>query len=279
MTSKSAPYVDVHTHLTHDEFMGEGEVKNESEVDAVVNRAIASGLGVIIVNGLEPISNRVVLSLAARHTVIKPALGIYPIDAVNDRLPPGLPFPVAPFDVDAELDFIEAQAASGNIFALGECGLDGYWVGPETFSRQEEVFERFISIAKKHQLPLIVHTRKLEQRAAEILAHHKVERVNFHCFGGKVKLAQRLAEEHGWWFSIPANAGVNEAFRKMLATLPPEKILTETDAPYLSPVKGQRNEPANVVGTVRLLAELRGWTLDQARELVWSNFTRLFSPI
>jgi len=268
MADHAAAFVDVHTHLTHENFVG--------EVDAVISRANAGGLGAIIVNGLEPVSNRTILDMAARHHVIKPALGIYPIDAVNDRLPPDLPFKVEPFDVNAELDFIEAQAAAGALFALGECGLDGYWVGPETFARQEEVFERFIHIAKTYDLPLIIHTRKLEQRSADILAHHQVKRVNFHCFGGKVKLAQRLAEEHGWWFSIPANATVNEAFRKMLLTLPPEKILTETDAPYLPPVKGQRNEPVNVVGTVNLLAQLRGWSPEQAREQIWSNFNDLF---
>jgi len=268
MNLKSAPYVDVHTHLTHDDFVG--------EVDAVVQRAVNAELGAIVVNGLDPVSNRAILEMASSINVVKAALGIYPIDAVNDRLPAGLPFHVATFDVNAELNFIEEQAAQGTVFALGECGLDGYWVGPETFPRQEEVFERMINIAQKHDLPLIVHTRKLEQRAADILSHHKVKRVNFHCFGGKVKLARRLAEEQGWWFSIPANAGVNEAFRKMLIELPPEKILTETDAPFLSPTKGQRNEPANVTGTVRLLAELRGWKLEQAREQLWANYNQLF---
>ena len=237
----SAKYVDVHTHLTHEDFVG--------EVDSIIERANSRGLRAIIVNGLEPVSNREILKMAECNEVILPALGIYPIDAVNDRLPADLPFTVAKFDVDSELDFIESQAAAGNLFAIGECGLDGHWIGPETFQRQEEVFERFIQIALKYDLPLIIHTRKLEQRSAEILAHHKVKRVNFHCFGGKTKLAQRLAEENGWWFSIPANAVINDAFKKMLVTLPIEKILTETDAPYMPPVKGQRSDGSAPGGT------------------------------
>ena len=262
-----APLVDVHTHLTHEDFRG--------EVDVVVERAVAAGLGAIVVNGLNPESNRQVLELATRHPQIKAALGIYPIDAVNDQLPPDLPFSVASFDVDQELLWIEAQAQAGRVFALGECGLDGYWVGESTFKRQEQVFETFIDIAKRYQLPLIIHTRKLEQRAAEILVHHGVTKVNFHCFGGKVRLAQQWSEKYGWWFSIPANATVNEGFRKMLLVLPPERILTETDAPYLTPIKGQRNEPATVASTIDLLASLRNWTIAETRERIWSNFKSL----
>ena len=263
-----AAYVDVHAHLTDPRF--------GDDLDQVVARAEAAGLDAIIVNGLEPQSNRAVLAMANRHRIVKPALGIYPIDAVCDRLPPGLPFPVARFDIEAELGAIEAAAAAGLLAAIGECGLDGHWVGQETFPRQDEVFERLIHIAQTHALPLIIHTRKLEERAASILRNQRVTRVNFHCFGGRTAWAKRWAEEDGWWFSIPANATVNEAFRKMLKTLPLERLLTETDCPYLPPRRGERNEPANVVGTVALLAELRGMTVDEAATQVATNFTTLF---
>ena len=85
-----------------------------------------------------------------------------------------------------------------------------------------------------------------------------------------------MAENDGWYFSIPANARTNTAFSWMLRTLPAERILTETDAPYLGPVRGERNEPANVVGTVECLAELRGWTVEQARDQVYRNYRALF---
>lgn len=266
-------YVDVHTHLTHDKF--------DVDREAVISRAKAAGLGAMVVNGLEPVSNRQILAMAAKDEVIKPALGIYPIDAVNHLLPPDFPLEVARFDVDAEIDFIAAQAKAGRLAAVGECGLDGHWVGPETYAEQERVFERLIGVAMDNDLPLIIHTRKLEQRSADILKAHGVKKVDFHCFGGRVKLARECAETHRWWFSIPANARVNEAFRKMLEVLPEDRILTETDAPYLAPVRGERNEPANVVGTVALLAELRGWTTEAAKERVWRNYQELFgvSPV
>jgi TatD DNase family protein len=260
-------YVDVHTHLTHEKFRGD-----QAEVIA---RAKAAGLGAIVVNGLEPKSNREILELA-KDPVIKAALGIYPIDAVNDLLPAEFPFPVDRFDVKAEIAFIRDQAKAGKLAAIGECGLDGHWLAEDTFPAQEAVFEELLGIAMECDLPAIIHTRKLEQRSIDILASLGVKKVDFHCFGGKVKLALQAAEKHGWSFSIPANAPVNEAFRKMLRDLPLELILTETDAPYLSPRKGERNEPANVVGTVRLLAELRGLTPDEAEKRVWANFQTLF---
>lgn len=260
-------YVDVHTHLTHEKF--------RADQAQVILRAKAAGLGAVVVNGLEPRSNREILELA-KDPLIKAALGIYPIDAVNDRLPQGFPFEVERFDVKAEVQFIREQARAGTLTAVGECGLDGHWLGEETFKAQEAVFEELIAVAMESDLPVIIHTRKLEQRSIEILAALGVKKADFHCFGGKVKLALAAAEKHGWYFSIPANAPVNEAFRKMLKDLPPDRILTETDAPYLSPRKGERNEPANVVGTVNLFAELRGLTQEAARDQIWKNYQALF---
>jgi TatD DNase family protein len=262
-------YVDVHTHLTHERF--------QDDLDSVIERARKAGVTHMVVNGLEPVSNRAVLTLAGRYPEVKPALGIYPVNAVCDRLPDSLPFEVPKFDVEAEIGFIREQAVAGALTAIGECGLDGHWVDESTFPRQEQVFEAFIEIAMDTDLPLILHTRRLEQRSIDILRHYRPVKVDLHCFGGKTRLAQEVAEKDGWWFSIPANARSNTAFSRMLRMLPPERILTETDAPYLGPVRGERNEPANVVGTIECLAEQRGWTVDAAREQVWNNYQELFS--
>ena len=262
-------YVDVHTHLTHDKFA--------DDVKGAVDRARSAGLGAIVVNGLEPDSNRTILEMGETHDIVRPALGIYPIDAVCNHLPVDFTLEVARFDVDAEIDHIRARAEAGEIAAVGECGLDGHWVGEETFAEQERVFESLVDVAMSNHLPVIIHSRKREVRAAEILRHLGARYVNFHCYGGKVKNALRWANEDGWWFSIPANARRNQAFTKMLRELPGERILTETDAPYLSPVPGTRNEPANVVGTVSYLAELRHWSVETARERVWSNYETLMT--
>lgn len=270
-TGEKSFFVDVHTHLTHEDF--------KHDWQDVLDRALHCGLAAIVVNGLEPRSNRQILEWAKSYPFILPALGVYPLDAVNDVIPTDFPFEVAKFDVKEELKFIRKEALAGRVSAIGECGLDSYYLDQSYLGAQEKVFEELIGIALEANLPLIIHTRKAEQRSGEILAAHGVKRVNFHCFGGRTTLAKRYAEENGWWFSIPANCTVNEAFQKMLKTLPPERLLTETDAPYLSPVKGTRNEPRNVVGTVEMLARLRGWDVDKAKDQICQNFRELFSHL
>ena len=122
MLPTSLPYVDVHCHLIHPRFAG--------EEDAAAVRAHAAGLEFVIVNGLEPNSNRAVLELCRRHGHLLPAVGIYPVDAcsaVIDRAAWQHPFePPTLFDVDAEIDWIDSVAP--DVIAIGECGLDAHWV-------------------------------------------------------------------------------------------------------------------------------------------------------
>ena len=262
-------YVDVHAHLTHPQYANDQQ--------QVITNASVKGLKVIVVNGLEPQSNRQILEMAKKHTIIEAALGIYPVNAVCDQLPKDFPFPVEIFDVAKEIEFIRQQAKEQKILAVGECGLDGHWLGAETFPKQEQVFESLLEIAMDNNLPVIIHTRKMEKRAIEILVAHGTKKVNLHCFGGKTKLAIKTAETSGWCFSIPAIAHKNQGFSKLLEQLPPNCILTETDSPYLSPTKNTRNEPSNVVHTVALLANIRNWSLEQAKETIWKNFRNLFN--
>jgi TatD DNase family protein len=262
-----ANYADVHIHLTHEKF--------SQDLEKVIEESVAAGFGALVVNGLNPTSNRQVLAMAKKYPVVKPALGIYPIDAING-LNPELPFPVEKFNVDDEIAFIKKCAEQRMIIAVGECGLDGYWVNESTFAAQERVFEQLIDIAKANNLPIIIHTRKLEKRAIEILEHAQPKKVDFHCFGGKVNLALQTAEKHGWQFSIPANARRNEAFTKMLKKLPLSSILTETDAPFLPPQPGCRNEPKNILDTVVYFAELRSIERDEAKQIIWDNYLQLF---
>lgn len=261
-------FVDVHTHLTHQQF--------EQDWSTVIQQAEAAGLKAIVVNGLEPNSNRQILTMAQQYPIVKAALGIYPINAAYDVLSKPLPYSVPAFDRDAEIKFIDEMAASGQMIAVGECGLDLYWLDESSLPQQERVWIKLIEVAVRHDLPIIIHSRKAEQRCADILAHHGVKKVDFHCYGGKVKSAIRWAETYGWYFSIPANSRHSESFTALLKKLPAELILTETDAPYLSPQKGQRNEPKNVVATVQHFAELRGLQAQAAEQQIWNNYCRLF---
>ncbi len=263
-------YVDVHAHLIHPDFAG--------EEDATAARAREAGLAWVIVNGLEPRSNRAVVELCARHDHLLPAVGIYPVDACNaviDRDAWDHPFPApTAFDVDAELAWIDGVA--DDVVAIGECGLDAYWVkDPAALAEQERVLRRLCRIAKAHDKPLILHTRKAEARTFELLQDEGVERADFHCYGGKLKLAKRIAAA-GYYLSIPPVVERAESFQRLTSELPLSQLLTETDCPYMGPDKGERNEPANVPRGVTAMAAARGIPADDMAAALRANFQALF---
>jgi TatD DNase family protein len=261
-------FVDVHAHIFHADFAG--------EEDDIATRALQAGVEVIIVNGLEPASNRAVLELCQKHVNLLPALGIYPVDAVANTIDTQSwdhPFPPPkPFDVDEEVDFISSVA--DQLVAVGECGLDGYWI-KDQMAEQERVLRRLCEVAMQHDLPVILHTRKAEQRTFEILLEMGVEKADFHCFGGKIKLAKRIAEA-GYYLSIPPVVERSEAFQRMSAALPMERLLTETDCPYMGPDRGERNEPANVPRGVAAIAKARDEDPELVRQQIRENARRLF---
>jgi TatD DNase family protein len=262
-------YVDVHTHLTHPDF--------SNDYQEVIQKSKQAGLAAIVVNGLEPKSNRQILEMAEEYDIIKAALGIYPIDAVHDSLPTGFPIKVESFSLKEEIRFIDEMGSKAKLSAIGECGLDGHWLDSSSFKKQEEVFISLIEIAHKYDLPIIVHSRKCERRVLEILAYYKCSKVNLHCWGGKAKLVKTACAEQGWYLSIPPIAKRNPGFQNLMKIIPLESLLTETDAPYLGPERNTRNEPINVIGTVKLLAEIKGISVDDARSAIWKNYCKLFS--
>ena len=261
-------YVDAHAHIVHPKFAG--------EEDAVAERARAAGLAWVIVNGLEPRSNRAVIALCERHPHLLAAIGIYPVDAVAakiDRASWTYDFePPQPFDVDAEIDWIDANAH--RVVAIGECGLDQYWVRDQA-AEQERVLRRLCEVALRHDKPLILHTRKAEQRTFEILQEMEIRRADFHCWGGKLKLALRVAEA-GYYLSIPPVVVRAESFQRLAQELPLDRLLTETDCPYMGPEAGVRNEPANVPRGVEAMAAARSMPAADLAAAIFANFQRLF---
>ena len=263
-------YVDVHTHLIHPRFA--------DDADAAAERARAAGVTAVIVNGLEPRSNRAVLELCDRHEHLHAALGIYPVDAsahAIEREGWNHPFePPEPFDLDAEIAFIDAQA--DRIIAVGEVGLDRHWVKADAaLKAQDHVLRRLCEVAIKHDLPVILHTRKAEQATLDILLDMGVAKADFHCYGGKSKLAVRIADA-GFYVSIPPAVVRSQQFQSYARKLPLDRILTETDAPYMGPRPGERNEPAFVPEGVAAIAEARGDDVEAVTAAIADNFERLF---
>jgi TatD DNase family protein len=259
---------DVHAHLTHEAFA--------TDMPAVIERARLAGLGTIICNGLNPRDNQAVLDLAARYPIVKPALGLYPVDAVLGLMRAAgddYPDQREVWGAEEAVGWVEAHVDQA--FAIGEIGLDGYWVKEPHWAEQEVVFRRLVALAMAADKVVIIHTRKREKRALEILLEMGAPRVNWHCFGGKVNLARTIAE-HGHYLSIPANARRSESFTRMLQTLPRERVLLETDCPYLGPDRDRTNEPMNVRGTAEYAAELWGCDFAAVESRLEENFRELF---
>ena len=264
-------WFDVHAHLTDRRLAAQ-------EAD-VVARAMAQGVTTIISNGLNPTDNAAVLALSARYPdLIRPALGLYPVDAVlPEMLALGVEYhrdDTAPLPTGTEaIDWLEDHLDEA--FAVGEIGLDHYWVPESLWAAQEAHFIRLVRLAMAADKPIIIHTRKAERRAFELLQELGATRVVWHCYSSKVKLGMQIAE-HGHWLSIPANARKAQNFTAMLKGLPRERILLETDCPYLGPVRGELNEPANVAGTAAYAAELWDEPLDAVKAQLEDNFAAVF---
>ena len=261
---------DVHAHLTHPRLL--------PRVDEIIDNARRNGVHTIVSNGLNPEDNARVLELAAKYPEVRPALGLYPVDAVlREMRSRNIDYPGRQQDVDADEAVRWVHEHIDEAFAVGEIGLDGYWVPEELWARQEEVFRALVQIAIDHDKAIIIHTRKRETRCFEILTEMKAPRVNWHCFCGRVNLARRAAEQAGHYFSIPANAHRAENFTRMLEKLPREQLLLETDCPYLSPDKERDNEPANVAQTSIYAAKCWSVSNEQSQEQFETNFARLFA--
>jgi TatD DNase family protein len=259
---------DVHAHLTSPKL-----VPREREV---LDNAARAGVTSILVNGLNPTDNEAVRALASRSPIVKACFGFYPVDTVlpdMDAMGKTYPRDVAPCTMDEGIAWVRAHASEA--FAIGEIGLDGYWVPKELWDKQEEAFRALVRIALDHDKAIVIHTRRREKRTLEVLDELGAKRVDWHCFGGKIGLARQIAER-GHSLSIPSNARRHEGFTRMLETLPRDQLLLETDCPYLGPMPGQESEPAFVADTARYAAELWKCSEDEARAQFERSFERLF---
>ncbi|MFH1181367.1 MAG: TatD family hydrolase [Candidatus Woesearchaeota archaeon] len=240
--------VDVHCHL---ELFG-------PEAESVVKMAMGAGVKAIITAGISPESNRKALGFARQFPVVKAALGIYPINELSGAA------------IEEELKFIEANKKL--ISAVGEIGLDGKEGKSEL---QKPLFEKLLSLAQRIGKPAIVHSRQAESDVLEIISKHKCN-VVLHAFHGSISLVKK-AVEMGCYFSIPANVVRSDHFQRLVKEVPLSQLLTETDAPFLAPERENRSEPSMVALSVVKIAELKGLSADDAANIIFSNYQRLFS--
>ncbi len=263
--------VDVHCHLNDSRF--------DEDLDEVVARFTGIGGEVIVTSGVNKETNRRSLELTEKYDVVRASFGIYPTDALAAEVESGesneLLRELEEFDVDAELAWIEAHAK--DCVAIGEIGLDynfKEFQTEEMREKQKGVFRKCLRVAKKIDKVVVIHSRKAEADAIEILESEKMECVVMHCFSGKKALIRRCVE-NGWSFSVPAVIARLNHFKMLVEMVPIELLLTETDGAYLAPVAGTRNEPANILVTLEEIARIKGLDVEEVGERIFENSEKL----
>jgi TatD DNase family protein len=267
----AVPVFDSHTHL--DITMQEAGVPGggaTDPVEALITAAAKVGVDRLLQVGVDLASSRWSVELAARHPAVLAAVAIHPNEA--PRLA----------DLDEQLREIEALAAQPRVRGIGETGLDTFRTGDEGRAVQEAGFRAHIAIAKRCGKALIIHDRDAHRRVLEILDEEGApETVILHCFSGDAAFAAECVRRgHVLSFAGSVNfAGAGE-LRAAAASTPPEQMMVETDAPYLTPMpyRGRPNASYLIPLTVRALAAARGSDLDQLCAAISTTGNRLLGP-
>ena len=253
--------VDTHAHLTMAQFA--------ADLPAVLDRAAAAGVTTVVCVGVDLPSSREAIDLAQRHQGVVAAVGVHPNEAAD--LPAGW------------LEELRALTRMPRVVAVGEIGLDYYRQRTER-PRQQELFRSQLQLARELGLPVVVHNREADADVAEILMEWagglppQHPRGVLHCFSGDLPLLQRCVAA-GFYVSFAGPITFRNArgAAQIVAAAPRDRLLVETDAPYLAPHphRGKRNEPAYVRLVAERMAELRNESLDDIAAATSGNAARL----
>ena len=248
---------DTHCHLDLEQF--------DRDREEVLERARQAGVGRILVPATDLASSRRVIALAERYPEVRAAVGVYPNEAA---------------DFSAEtLAELRDLAQHPKVDAIGEIGIDLYWKAVP-LDTQQQAFRAQLELAAEVKRPVIIHDREAHTEVmATLRAAAPPAGTVLHSFSGDAEMAQEAAAA-GWYLGVdgPLTYKKNDALRAIFAAAPLDRILIETDAPYLTPQprRGSRNEPAFVAFVAERLAEVRQDTLEQIALATTANAARLF---
>jgi TatD DNase family protein len=267
-----AEVLDSHAHL---DLMGVDvdahQVEVGVDVDEALDAARSVGIGTVVQVGVDLPSSRWSVDVAGRYEQVHAAVALHPNEAGRGGA------------TDEALREIEALAPQPQVRAVGETGLDHFRTESAEGRRlQEDSFRAHIAIAKRCDRTLVIHDRDAHDEVLRVLLDEGApDRVVFHCFSGGTDMARTCAE-HGFWMSFagPVTFKPNDELRAAAALAPPELLLVETDAPFLTPVpyRGRPNAPYLVPLTVHALAQTTGTDLEQLCAVLAENGRRAFPP-
>jgi len=244
---------DAHTHIDMKHF--------KNDIEKVIQRAKDAGLVGMVTSSIGTASFRRTLGIVKKHEgFIHHSPGCSVSQLTSD---------------EAEKIAALIRKYSKEIVAVGEVGLDYYWVKDSRGRKnQEPLFQMFIELATELSLPIVIHSRKAETEAIDILEKCFSGDVLMHCFDGPLEAAKRVAD-NGWYITLPANFSKYRNRRDAAEIIPLEQILLETDGPYLSPTP-DRNEPANIIYGVESLCEILDLPDEEVARSTTSNAIQFY---
>jgi TatD DNase family protein len=253
--------IESHAHLDDRRF--------EDDRNEVIERAKEAGVARLINVGADLQSSYSALKLAEKHSIIFAAVGVHPHDASD-------------YDISVEKEIIE-MAKSKKVVAIGEIGLD-YHYDNSPRELQKQTFASQLKVAASLDLPVIIHNREAHRDCLDILQQENNDRQRgvFHCYSGSAEMVREVIEL-GFYVSFAGVITFKNAKKAVqaLQMVPTDKLLFETDCPYLSPepYRGKRNEPAFIQYTAMKMAQILGLEYESLCKIVWENTHRLFNRL
>lgn len=248
---------DTHAHYDAERF--------ESDRDAVLSALPEAGVGLVLNPGCDLPSSRAAVVLAERYDHVYAAVGIHPEDCGDFQ--------------DAQLNELRQLLTHPKVVAIGEIGLDYYWEENPPREFQQMVFRKQLALAAELDLPVIVHDREAHGDSLAIIQEFPSVTGVFHCFSGSPEMAEELLKR-GWYLGFDGPVTYKNARRapEVVAVTPPDRIVVETDAPYMAPVpmRGKRNDSRYLPYVIEKLAEWKNISPAEMTRLTWENGKRLF---
>ena len=251
---------DTHAHLNDEAFAEDAE--------AALHRALDAGVTKINIVGCDPEMSAMAVEMAEKYEAVYAVVGIHPSDA--DK-----------YD-EAMEEQLRRWSAQEKVVAIGEIGLDYHFEDDIDHDIQRDVFRRQLRLARELQMPVVIHSRDAMEDTVRIIREEQPEggfRGVFHCFSGSWEQA-KVCLDLGFYigFDGPLTFKNSKKLPKVASEMPLDRLLIETDCPYMAPepVRGRRNEPANVKHIAAKVAELRGISVEEAERVTYENGCRLF---
>lgn len=249
-------FVDTHCHLNSEDLL--------NEVDEVILRAENEGVSSFFVVGWDIPSSKAAIHLAGKYQNVYALAGVHPCDIK-----------------DVNLNDLELLLTDSKVKAVGEIGLDYYWVKEiEERNKQKECFIKQIEIANKYHLPISIHSRDAIQDTLNILKEHRPEYgFIMHCFSSSKEMMEEFLKLGGYIsFGGPVTFKNAQNSKECALNVPLNRILIETDCPYLTPhpYRGKRNEPSYLPLVAKVIAEIKGINIQELQQALIENTKRIF---